>query len=171
MLKPLIVLVATVISLQKLPITKLPLPPRGLRDSTQNYIVIHNDGASMSARQTYNVLRRRRLSYHYFIGRDGKIYEYVNPKYIARHAGISLFDGIKLWNQFSIGICLQGKDGVIYTDQQYESLNKLIQQLRNRYPDVGNRPILTHSQVAFPWGRKSDPGDKFDVSRIKLDSI
>ncbi len=159
------------VSFQQLETIKMPLPPRGLRDSTQNYIVIHNDGSNMSARGTHSVLRRRRLSYHYFVARDGKIYEYVNPKYIARHAGISLYDGIKLWNNFSIGICLQGKNGMEYSDKQYESLNRLVQQIHNRYPDSKTRPILTHAQVAFPFGRKKDPGPTFDVSKIKTDSI
>ncbi len=170
MFKTFIMLVA-MMSFQQLKINKMPLPPRGIRDSTQNYIVIHNDGTNMTARQTHGVLRRRRLSYHYFVARDGKIYEYVNPKYIARHAGISLFDGIKLWNNFSIGICLQGMNGLMYSDQQYESLSKLVQQLHNRYPDSKTRPILTHAQVAFPFGRKKDPGETFDLTRIKLDSI
>ena len=155
----------------QLPITKMPLPPRGLRDSTRNFIVIHNDGANMDARTTHKVLRRRRLSYHYFVARTGKIYEFVNPKYIARHAGISLHDGFTMWNDFSIGICLQGKNGMQYSDQQYESLNKLVNQLHRRYPDVRSRPILTHSQVAFPFGRKHDPGETFDFTRIKIDSV
>jgi len=170
MLKPFIMIVA-VFSFQQLKINKMPLPPRGVRDSTQNYIVIHNDGANMSARTTHGVLRRRRLSYHYFVARDGKIYEYVNPKYIARHAGISLHNGKFSWNNFSIGICLQGMNGLVYSDQQYESLGKLVQQLHKRYPDSRTRPILTHAEVAFPPGRKKDPGEKFDTTRIKLDSI
>ena len=170
MFKLLFISVALV-SFQQLETIKMPLPPRGLRDTTQNYIVIHNDGSNMSARGTHSVLRRRRLSYHYFVARDGKIYEYVNPKYIARHAGISLFEGIKLWNNFSIGICLQGKNGMEYSEKQYESLNKLVQHLHNRYPDSRTRPILTHAQVAFPFGRKKDPGPTFDVSKIKTDSI
>jgi N-acetyl-anhydromuramyl-L-alanine amidase AmpD len=86
------------VSFQQLEIIKMPLPPRGLRDSTQNFIVIHNDGANMDARTTHSVLRRKRLSYHYFVARSGKVYEYVNPKYIARHAGVSYFEGIKFWN-------------------------------------------------------------------------
>lgn len=171
MLKSLFISAVMLVSLQQLSITKMPLPPRGLRDSTQNFIVIHNDGANMDARTTHSVLRRKRLSYHYFVARDGKIYEYVNPKYIARHAGISFFDGIKFWNDFSIGICLQGKNGMRYSDKQYESLNKLVQQLHNRYPDSKTRPILTHAQVAFPFGRKKDPGPTFDISKIKIDSI
>ena len=171
MLKSLFVSAVMLVSFQQLSITKMPLTPRGIRDSTQNYIVIHNDGANMDVRTTHNVLRRRRLSYHYFVARSGKVYEFVNPKYIARHAGVSYYEGIKFWNDFSVGICLQGKNGMQYSDQQYESLKKLVQQLHDRYPDSKFKPILTHAQVAFPFGRKKDPGETFDISKIQLDSI
>jgi N-acetyl-anhydromuramoyl-L-alanine amidase len=160
-----------VVTLQAVPITKLPLPSKTLRDTTNNVIVIHNDGSSMDARTTYNVLRRRRLSYHYFISRDGRIYQFVDPKYVAKHAGISLFDGLPSWNSFSIGICLQGRNNTQYTDKQYASLQLLVNQLHQRYPDSKGKRLYTHSQIAFPWGRKHDPGDLFDFTKIKIDSI
>lgn len=159
-----------VLLLQAPQITKLPLPASVLRDTTRNFIVIHNDGSNMSARGTRNVLRRRRLSYHYFIDRNGKIYQYVDPKYIAKHAGISLRDGMISWNDFSIGICLQGMNGLVYTDRQYASLQILINHLKTRYGNIGHK-LYTHSEVAFPWGRKNDPGETFDVSRIQIDTL
>jgi len=166
-----VIMLSLLVSLQQLKINKMPLPARGIRDSTQNYIVLHNDGSNMTARQTHGVLSSRGLSYHYFVARDGNIYEYVNPKYIARHTGVSFHKGMLNWNNFSIGICLQGMNGLIYSNQQYESLGRLIQQLHNRYPDSKSRPILTHAEVAFPPGRKKDPGETFDLTKIKLDSI
>lgn len=159
-----------VLALQTPQITKLPLPAQTLRDTTRNFIVIHNDGANMSARGTHNVLRRRRLSYHYFIDRQGKIYEFVDPKYVAKHAGISLQEGLISWNDFSIGVCLQGINGLIYTDQQYASLQVLVNQLKKRYTNIGHQ-LYTHSQIAFPWGRKKDPGETFDITRIVLDTL
>jgi N-acetyl-anhydromuramyl-L-alanine amidase AmpD len=140
-----------------------------LRDTTRNYIVIHNDGSNMSAALTRNVLRRRRLAYHYFIDRQGKVYEYVNPRYRAPHAGISAADGMLKWNDFSIGICLQGMNGLIYSDAQYEGLQTLLGHLRTRYKLQPR--IYAHSEVAFPWGRKDDPGETFDMSRIKIDTL
>lgn len=156
-----------VLALQTPQITNLPLPANTLRDTTRNLIVIHNDGSNMNARGTHNVLRRRRLSYHYFIDRTGRIYQFVDPKYVAKHAGISLYDGMLSWNDFSIGICLQGMDGLVYTDAQYVSLQLLVNQLRQRYNHIGHQ-LYTHSQIAFPWGRKKDPGETFDLTRIKL---
>jgi N-acetyl-anhydromuramyl-L-alanine amidase AmpD len=159
-----------VTALQAVPITKLPLPAKTLRDTTRNFIVIHNDGSNMSAKQTHSVLRRRRLAYHYFIDRNGKIYQYVDPKYVAKHAGISLKEGMISWNDFSIGICLQGKNTLRYTDKQYQSLQVLVNQLKSRYKNIGHQ-LYTHSDIAFPWGRKKDPGELFDMTRIQIDTL
>lgn len=160
-------LLALSLSLQTSPIARIPLPASQLRDTTRNFIVIHNDGGNMTARQTHGILRRRGLSYHYFIDRYGKIYEFVNPMYIANHAGISFYDMFTRWNKFSIGVCLQGMNGLMYTDSQYASLQLLVNQLKNRYTNIGNT-LYTHSQIAFPWGRKDDPGETFDMSRIVI---
>jgi N-acetyl-anhydromuramyl-L-alanine amidase AmpD len=159
-----------VLALQAPQITKMPLPANTLRDTTRNFIVIHNDGANMTAVQTRNVLRRRRLAYHYFISREGRIYQFVDPKYVARHAGISLKDGMLNWNDFSIGICLQGMNGLAYSDRQYASLQILVNQLKSRYNNIGHQ-LYTHSEIAFPWGRKKDPGETFDISRIVIDTL
>ena len=159
-----------VLVMQTPQITRMPLPANTLRDTTRNFIVIHNDGANMTARQTHGVLRRRRLSYHYFIDRNGKIYQYVDTRYVARHAGISLKDGILSWNDFSIGICLQGMNGLAYSDKQYASLQLMVNHLKTRYNNIGHQ-LYTHSEIAFPWGRKKDPGETFDMSRIVIDTL
>jgi N-acetyl-anhydromuramyl-L-alanine amidase AmpD len=159
-----------VLALQAPKITKLPLPAKTIRDTTRNFIVIHNDGANMSAVNTRNVLRRRRLAYHYFIDRSGRIYQFVDPKYVAKHAGVSLHDGMMSWNDFSIGICLQGMNGLTYSDKQYESLQMMVDHLKQRYRNIGHQ-LYTHSEVAFPWGRKKDPGDTFDITRIRIDTL
>jgi AmpD protein len=158
-----------VMSIQGATITRMPLPSRALRDTTNNIIVIHNDGANMNARQTHAVLSRRKLSYHYFIDRDGRIYEFVNPKFIAKHAGVSVYDGMYNWNTFSIGVCLQGRSGIEYTAAQYRGLQTLISHLQTRY--ILNTKLYTHEQIAFPWGRKNDPGILFNASNIRIDTI
>ena len=155
----------------QLNIVNMPLPTKKvIRDSTKNYIVIHNDGSNMSARGTHNVLRRRRLGYHYFIDRSGKVYRFTDPKYVAKHAGISWHDGRHSWNNFSIGICLQGMNGLLYSDRQYESLQTLVNHLKHRYINIGHK-LYTHSEIAFPWGRKKDPGETFDTTRITIDTL
>jgi len=146
------------------------LSGRVKRDTTQNYVVIHNDGGNLNASATRLVLRMRRLAYHYFIARDGTITQFMDLKYVAKHAGDSRWNGITSWNKFSIGVCLQGKDGITYTDQQYASLKNLVEYINIRYPDSKTKPILGHQDIAFPTGRKSDPGEHFETWRLYNDT-
>ena len=140
------------------------------RDTTRNYIVVHNDGGNLNAATTRLVLRARRLAYHYFIARDGTITQFMDLKYVAKHAGETKWQGITGWNAFSIGVCLQGKDKLQYTNEQYASLQKVVEYINIKYPDSKTKPILGHQDIAFPHGRKSDPGEHFELWRIYNDT-
>lgn len=155
----------------QLNIINKPLPEysrNDLRDSTKNYIVLHNDGSNNDMSSTYQTLRKRRLGYHYFISRAGKIYQFIDPKYAASHAGTSSYDGLYKWNKFSISICLQGTSIMKYSHSQYKSLKTLLDILYLQYPDSKNLPLLGHSDIAYPRGRKDDPGSLFDITLLYL---
>lgn len=64
-------------------------------------------------------------------------------------------------NDFSIGIELEGDDNTPYESVQYQSLNKTLKTLKSSYPI---KDIVGHSDVSP--GRKTDPGDKFEWSKI-----
>lgn len=147
-----------------------PLPANELRDVTHTRIVIHNDGGNLPTAITWAVLRMRRLSYHYFISRDGSITQFVPLSHIAYHAGPTKYEGMKRWNEFSVGIALQGVDTKGYTDAQYESLRYVIRMINIQYPDSREHKIVRHSDIASPRGRKTDPGKHFDMERITNDT-
>lgn len=136
------------------------LPEQGLRDTSENYIVIHYD-SSQSVNQAIRYLRKVRNSYHYIINRDGTIYKLIDPKYKANHAGASEWGGLYDLNNYSIGICLHNVPPQSYTQKQYLSAAWLIDVLRKRF-NIPESHILGHSDVAEPLGRKQDPGPKFD---------
>ena len=142
-----------------------PFPHGSRRDTTNNYIVLHYD-ESMDFKTTFRWLKRKRNSYHYFIRRDGTIHKLIDPKYQANHAGLSFWDNNVRMNRYSIGICLQNDGKIKYTDKQYESLLWLINIQKKRFHDITEEKIIGHSDIAIPRGRKSDPGDHFDWSRI-----
>jgi len=136
-------------------------PPKTARDTTANLIVIHYDsGNSSSAIIRY--LRRTNKSYHYYIERNGRIINLVNPKQMAGHAGVSRWGTLSSLNFSSIGICLQNIPPQRYTDAQYVSLVFLVRQLQKRWPDITMDRIVGHEDVAYPRGRKRDPGKMFD---------
>lgn len=161
---------ALILQLQAPPVIKNFLPGNVPRDTTSNYIVIHNDGNNLNAASTRALLRTRRLSYHYFISVDGTIHQWKDLRHKALHAGVSRWGGLTEWNDFSIGICLQGKNGVDYTDKQLEALTQLVNYIRFRYPDSKDKPILGHSDIAYPKNRKKDPGETFELWRIRYDT-
>ena len=154
-------------------IVKQPIPgTHSLRDTTTNFLVIHYDsGANYSATRRW--LIRRGNIYHYYIKRDGTIVQMLDPKYEGAHAGLSYWDGLFRMNLYSIGICLQRLPPETYTMPQYRSLAWLITRLESRFSDIRGRPILGHSDIAIPRGRKKDPGLDFrwDSLYILLDSI
>ena len=70
----------------------------------------------------------------------------------------------KNFNNFSIGIELINLNGNLFpfTDQQYQSLFKVINHLKNKYPALNSeKRILGHEQIAGFRGKK-DPGVLFD---------
>jgi N-acetyl-anhydromuramyl-L-alanine amidase AmpD len=157
-----------IVALQAFTVRVHHLPKRNveLRDSSKNYIVIHNDdaGSYEIARQT---LIKRRLSYHYYIQRNGRIIELLEPQYAASHVGYSYWNGLVRMNRYTIGICLQNKPPQTYTNEQYTSLSQLILLLQNRYPDSTSQVLIGHDQVAIPFGRKHDPGPEFNWTFLR----
>lgn len=136
-----------------------------LRDTSNNIVVIHYDSSDNVVR-TLVYLRKKRDAYHYIIDRKGRIYQMIDPKWEARHAGISYWNGYWRLNHYSIGICLSSNGVEPFTEKQYQALEWLISHLKRRYPDIDSTKIVGHSDIAFPRGRKKDPGPNFDWSRI-----
>jgi hypothetical protein len=90
---------------------------------------------------------------HYMIARDGTIYQLVADQNIAWHAGVAKMpDGRTDVNSFSIGIeVINTKEGK-FASAQYDALNRLISDLKQKYTI---KYILGHSEIAP--GRKTDP--------------
>ena len=115
----------------------------------------------------YKTMAHLTVSSHFLIERTGKLIQFVPTHKRAWHAGESVCLGRPKVNNFSIGIELEGldtdKDG--FTDEQYQVLNDLVEQLRKHYPTIKDNCLFAHSDIAP--GRKPDPGPYFDWSRVK----
>jgi AmpD protein len=106
-----------------------------------------------------------RVSSHVLIRRDGELVQYVPFDKRAWHAGDSCYGTRKACNDFAIGIELEGQDDEPYEAIQYQRLAELVKLLRSRYPAIGEKDIVGHSDIAP--GRKTDPGLAFDWNRLR----
>ena len=106
-----------------------------------------------------------RVSAHCLIRRDGNVEQYVPFDKRAWHAGVSEFEGREKCNDFSIGIEMEGTDDIPYTDEQYQTLQKVTAAIINEYPLITLDRVTGHSDIAP--GRKTDPGQSFDWQKYK----
>lgn len=105
--------------------------------------------------------KQYKVAPHYLIDRNGQIYQLVEEKDVAYHAGVSqMADGRKDVNEFSIGIELMNTKIGQMTDEQYEALNLLIKDIKSRQKI---EYVLGHNEVAT--NRKDDPWN-IDWSRV-----
>jgi N-acetylmuramoyl-L-alanine amidase len=100
---------------------------------------------------------------HYVIARNGRTYRILDKKYVADHAGLSMWNGEMDLSKISIGIELVGYHYAPISEKQYQSVGILIDILKGAY-NLDDRAVLTHSQVAYGapnrWFRKNHRGRK-----------
>ena len=136
-------------------------------------IVIHYTGMQ-SERESIIRLRnpKSRVSSHFLISQNGKVYRLVQDNRIAWHAGKSCWGKYKNLNKNSIGIELVNKGHRFgYTNfkkKQLLSLTKICKSLIKKYK-IKKKNIIGHSDIA-PL-RKIDPGEKFPWKQLATQNI
>lgn len=108
-------------------------------------------------------LREARVSSHFLVRRDGALLQFVGCDDRAWHAGASKWRGRPDCNDFSVGIELEGLEGLCFEPAQYATLLPLLRALAARYPVAG---IAGHEHVAPV--RKRDPGPGFDWVGLRV---
>ncbi len=142
-----------------------------IRRKQTKYIIVHTSelGLKMTLRVVSKGkrLRNGRRTYgghaNYVIARNGRAYRVLDKKYVADHAGLSMWNKETDISKISIGIELVGYHYAPITERQYRSVGLLIDILQGIY-GLNDRAVLTHSQVAYGkpnrWFRKSQRGRK-----------
>ena len=108
-----------------------------------------------------------KVSAHYLIERDGRIFRLVPEERRAWHAGVSFWKGHRDINARSLGVELvnPGEEHgyVSFPDLQIDALLMLLEHVRTRWA-VADGDIVGHSDVAP--ARKVDPGPLFPWKRL-----
>ena len=133
--------------------------------NNDNIIDLFLNKLDISKHKSFTDLSNLKVSSHLLIKRKGNIIQFVPFNLRAWHAGQSCYNNRENFNDFSIGIELEGTSDSKFTKEQYESLNEVIMALKSLYTNIVNENILGHSDISP--GRKKDPGDLFDWSKVK----
>ena len=97
------------------------------------------------------------VSAHFYIRRNGELWQFVSCNDRAWHAGRSSYRGRENCNDDSIGIELEGLEGDTFEPAQYATLKTLCPAIAQSYPLLY---VAGHEHIAP--GRKADPGPGFD---------
>lgn len=109
----------------------------------------------------FDTIRGMEVSAHFYIRRNGELWQFVSCDDRAWHAGKSRFQGRDNCNDFSVGIELEGLEGDVFEDVQYDTLISVCAALQQNYPIVH---VTGHEHIAA--GRKADPGVGFDWPKL-----
>ena len=154
-------------------ITKYKSPNYNSRNKSKIKLIIIHYTALKNTTEAISFLCNKgtKVSSHYLISPDGTVYNLVNDKFRAWHAGESFWQNITDINSISIGIELDynpyGKNNN-FSSKMISSLKKLIIKLKNKY-NISQNNILAHSDVA-PF-RKKDPGKHFPWKALASSKI
>ena len=147
--------------------------PKKRKKKTIKFIIIHYTGMQSERESILRLCNpKSKVSSHFLINQNGKIYRLIRDEQIAWHAGKSCWGRYKDLNKESIGIELVNKGHQYgYTNfkkKQILSLIKICKKLIKKYKIKKNN-IIGHSDIA-PL-RKIDPGEKFPWKELAKNRI
>lgn len=128
----------------------------GRRNKSIKGIVLHSTcGRKLGDIETLTSPAGPVVSCHYYVTRNGEVYQFVKDEDTAFHAGVTFSQN---WsNSTTIGIEQEHLDGEEdWPNKQIEIVAALIAYLRQTY---GNLKVKSHAEIARPKGRKEDPKD------------
>lgn len=136
-------------------------------DTRKPVLIVLHATEQRSARESLDTLRTAnsggKVSAHYLVGDDGRIYQLVSDLDRAWHAGAGRWGAITDLNDASIGIEIDNERGEPFTEAQIASLLRLLADLCERH-GIPKSQVIAHADLA-PM-RKRDPGALFPWKRL-----
>jgi N-acetylmuramoyl-L-alanine amidase len=149
-------------------VIEAPSPNFDARTSPPEILVLHYTGMKTGP-EALDRLRdpEAKVSSHYMVEEDGRIFRLVPEERRAWHAGVSYWKGQRNINGVSIGVEIVNPGHEFgyrpFPDAQIAAVIDLIGDIRSRW-QIGNDRIVGHSDVAPE--RKDDPGELFPWKRL-----
>ena len=145
-----------------------PSPNFDARTAPPDLLVLHYTGMA-TGEAALERLRdpEARVSSHYLVEEDGRVFRLVPEERRAWHAGVSFWQGERNCNATSIGIEIVNPGHEFgyrpFPKVQIDKVIALVGDIRSRWTIVDDR-IVGHSDIAPE--RKEDPGELFPWKRL-----
>lgn len=145
-----------------------PSPSFDARTAPPSILVLHYTGMK-TGEEAIARLRdpEARVSSHYVVEEDGRVFRLVDEARRAWHAGVSYWRGRRNVNADSIGIEIVNPGHEwgyrAFPEAQVAAVTELVADIRTRWT-IEDRDIVGHSDVAPT--RKDDPGELFPWKRL-----
>jgi N-acetylmuramoyl-L-alanine amidase len=145
-----------------------PSPNFDVRTALPDAIVLHYTGMR-TGQEAIDRLRdpEAKVSAHYVVEEDGRIFRLVPEERRAWHAGVSFWKGETDVNNVSVGVEIVNPGHEFgyapFPDAQIAAVIALVGDIRSRWM-IDDRKIVGHSDVAPD--RKEDPGELFPWRRL-----
>ncbi len=149
-------------------VIEAPSPNFDARTAPPSLLVLHYTGM-VSGEAAIDRLRdpEAKVSAHYVVEEDGRIFRLVPEERRAWHAGVSFWRGRRNVNGDSIGIEIVNPGHAFgyraFPEAQVAAVLALTADIRARW-DIEDRDIVGHSDIAPT--RKEDPGELFPWKRL-----
>jgi N-acetylmuramoyl-L-alanine amidase len=145
-----------------------PSPNLDARTAPPDMIVLHYTGMETGEAA---IARLRdpaaKVSAHYVVEEDGRVFRLVPEERRAWHAGVSFWKGRQNLNGASIGVEIVNPGHEFgyrpFPDAQVAAVIALVGEIRSRWT-VEDNQIVGHSDIAPD--RKEDPGELFPWKRL-----
>jgi AmpD protein len=115
-----------------------------------------------NAHPYFKSIEGAQVSAHFYVRRNGELWQFVSADDRAWHAGVSSYRGRSDCNDDSIGIELEGAEGSAFEAAQYETLASLCAAIPQRY---AISHVAGHEHIAPD--RKKDPGEGFEWALLQ----
>lgn len=154
-------------------IIERPSPNFDARGRAVDMIVLHYTGMKTGEEALARLCDpAAKVSAHYFVEEDGRIFRLVAEENRAWHAGVSTWKGEGEINARSIGVEIVNPghewDYRDFPDAQIDAAIMLVNEICARH-DIASTRVLGHSDVAP--ARKDDPGEKFPWNRLAAEGL
>jgi N-acetylmuramoyl-L-alanine amidase len=144
-------------------------------NKANNVLVLHRTGGT-DIRSAINTFLNAtgKVSPQYLVDVDGFVVKLAHETEIVNHAGHAFWDGATNINATSVGIEIVHGAPVVFPQAQYDSVLRLVQEIRAAHATITRQHVVGHMEIAtnnndqtLSSRRIDDPSEFFEWDRLE----